>query len=141
MYRRCSTYDGKCMEKLHSDGNTLTETSFMNRVIRLDPGSGRAELEADTRHVVMVLRDLGLEKSSPVTPVAKRPKLEELLLAEAKLLNEGDTTLYRSAGPTRLVICCRLSGTRDEKSHDEGLRGTQTCWTLLERATGWSNCV
>ena len=46
----------------------------------------------------MVLRDLGLEKSSPVvTPVAKRPKSEELLLpARAKPLNAEDTTLYMS---------------------------------------------
>ena len=45
-----------------------------------------------------MLRDLGLEKSSPVvTPVAKRPKSEELLLlAGAKPLNAEDTTLYRS---------------------------------------------
>ena len=46
----------------------------------------------------MVLRDLGLEKSSAVvSPVAKRPKFEELLLlTEAKPLNGEDTTLYRS---------------------------------------------
>ena len=46
----------------------------------------------------MVLRDLGLEKSSlVVTLVAQRPKSEELLLlAGAKFLNAEDTTLYRS---------------------------------------------
>ena len=31
----------------------------LNRVIRCDPESGRAELEADTRHISMVLRDMG----------------------------------------------------------------------------------
>ena len=46
--------------------HTLTETSFLNRVTRRDPASGRAELEADTRHVAMVLRHLGLEKSALV---------------------------------------------------------------------------
>ena len=67
-------------------------------MIRWDPASGRAELEADTRHGAMVLRDLGLEKSSPcVTPVAKRPKSKELLqLARAKPLNAEDAMLYRS---------------------------------------------
>ena len=41
----------------------------------------------------MVLRDLGLEKSSPaVTLVAKRPKS----LAGARPLTPEDTTLYRS---------------------------------------------
>ena len=57
-----------------------------------------AELEADTRHGAVVLRDLGLEKVPPVVIlVAKRPKSEEfLLLAGAKPLNAEDTTLYRS---------------------------------------------
>ena len=57
-----------------------------------------AELEADTRHVAMVLRDLGLEKTTPVvTPVAKRPKSAELLLlARGKPVNAEDTTLCRS---------------------------------------------
>ena len=82
------------------------------------------------------------KKSSPVVaPVAQRPKSEGLLLlAGAKPLNAEDATLYRSVtrrvGPSRLVICCRLSGTRDEKSHDEGPRGTQMCWPLLKGATG-----
>ena len=53
----------------------------LNRVIRWDPTSGRAELEADTRHVAMLLQDQGLEKSTPVvTPVAKREKSGELPL-------------------------------------------------------------
>ena len=51
-----------CTGKFRSDGNASMETSFLNRVIRWDPASGRAELEADTRHVAMVLRDLWLEK-------------------------------------------------------------------------------
>ena len=53
---------------------------------------------ADTRHVAVVPRDLGSDKSSlVVTLVAKRPKSEELLLlAGAKPLNVDDTTLYRS---------------------------------------------
>ena len=55
-------------------------------------------MEADTRHVAVVLRDLGLEESCPVvTPVAKRPKSEGLvLLAGAKPLNAEDTTMYKS---------------------------------------------
>ena len=79
-------------------GNTLTETLFLNCVIRWDPASAGAETEADTSDVAMVLRDLGLEKSSPAaTPVAKRPKSEELvLLAGAKPLNAEVATLYRS---------------------------------------------
>ena len=109
-----SKYDGKSTEKFQSDGNTAMEASFLNRVIRWDHTSGRAELEA----------------SSVVTPVAKRPKSEELLmLAGAKPLNAQDTSSYKSvtmrlnnfvSGPRRLVICYKLSGTRDEESHDQG---------------------
>ena len=59
-------------------------------------------------------------------------------------MNAEDTAFYKSVTMRvnclsldclDLVICCRLSGTRDEESHYEGSRGTQTCWTLLERAT------
>ena len=53
-----SKYEGKCTVKFHSDGNTAMEASFLNRVVRWDPTSGRAELEA----------------SPVVTAVAKRPK-------------------------------------------------------------------
>ena len=85
----------------------------------------------DTRHVAVVLRDLGLEKSTPVvTQVAKRPKSKELpLLVGAKPLNVEDTTLYKSvamrvnnlsAGPSRLVIRCRPLGHEGyEESRDE----------------------
>ena len=94
-----ASHDGKCTGNFHSDGNISMAASFLNRVLRWDPGSGRAELEADTRHVPMVLRDLGLAKSTPVvTFVVERPKSEELpLLAGAKPLNVEDTTLYRRA--------------------------------------------
>ena len=71
----------------------------LTRAMRIDQTTGLdAELEADTRHVAMVLRDQGLEKATPVvTPLAKRSKSEELLLlAGAKHLNAEDTTLYKS---------------------------------------------
>ena len=70
------------------------EASCLNCVICWYPTSGKAELETDTRHVTMALRDLGLEKPSVrVSSVAKRPKSEELLLlAGAKLLNALDAT-------------------------------------------------
>ena len=72
----------------HCDGSSVLD--------QWNPTSGRAELEADTRHVAMVLRDLELEKSTPfLTLFAKRPKSgERLLLAGAKPLNAEDTTLY-----------------------------------------------
>ena len=90
-----SKYDGMCTGKFHSDGHTAMEASLLNRVMQWDSTSGKAEfLEADTRHVAMVLRDLGLVKSTPfVTLVAKRQKSEELqLLAGAKPLNADDIT-------------------------------------------------
>ena len=76
-----SKYEGKCAGMSHSDGNTAMEASLLNSEIRRDPTSGRSELEADTKHIPMVLRNLGLENSTPVVNlVGKRPKSEELLL-------------------------------------------------------------
>ena len=120
----------------HLDGNFVLEPC--------DPASGRAELEADTEHVAMVLRDLGLEKPSPgVTLVAKRPKSEKLLLlAGVKPLNAEDATLYRSSLDRPFLSFAAGSLVRGMKeSHEKRRRGTQRCWTLLERATSWSNCV
>ena len=93
-----SKYDGMCTEKFHSDGNTAMEASFLNRVMRWDPTSGRAELVADMLRFAMLLRGLRLEKSAPVvTLVVNRPKSEERLLrAGAKPLHAEDTTLCRS---------------------------------------------
>ena len=81
------------------------EASFVHRLIRLDPTSERVELEADTRHVAMVFRDLGLERATPVAAlVAKRPKSEELLLlAAANLLNAEDTT-WKSSVTMRVFL-------------------------------------
>ena len=42
---------------------------------------------------------------------------------------------------SRLVVRCRISGTRDDESHDEGTRGTQSLWALLARPTSWSDRV
>ena len=76
-------------------------------MIRSDPASGRAEMKADTRHVAVALRDLGLEKSTLfVIHVAQRPKSEELLLmAGSKPLNAEDTTLYRSVTMRVNYLC------------------------------------
>ena len=109
-----SKYDRKCTRKLHSDGNTAMEATFLNRVIRWDPVLGRAELEADTRCVAMVLRDLGLAIATPaVTRVAKRPKADD-----AALHSRNASELLRTVGTCRML---QLSGTRDEKSHNESL--------------------
>ena len=147
-----SKYDGKCTEKFHSDGNILTETSFLNCVIRWDPASGRAELEADRRarckgasrsgigKVVSCCDSCGQASEVGRTSAADRSATSDRRGYHVVQVSYDACKLLVS-GPSRLVICCRLPGTRDEKSHDEGPRGTQTCWTLLERATSWSNCV
>ena len=46
----------KLQGKFHGDGTLLTETSFLNRVIRWAPGG--TEMEGAAKHVTMVLRDL-----------------------------------------------------------------------------------
>ena len=78
-----------------------------------------------------------MKKLTPVATVdAKRPKSEKLLLLlGVKPLGAEDTTLYKSvtmrvndvSGSSRPVI--RWT-TRDEESHDERPRGTQTCSAL-----------
>ena len=126
--------------------------SFLNRVVWWDPTPGRAQLEADPRHVAMVLRDLELEKSTPVvTVIAKRSKSAELLLfAGAKPLNSEDITLYTSAtmrvnylslDRPDLSFAAGRQARGMTSPHDERPQGTQTCWTLRARATSWSNRV
>ena len=96
----------------------------------------------------MVLRDLGLAKSPRVvTPVAKRPKSEELLTA-----GRGETSECRGyhvvqvshdacklliSGPSRLVIWSRPSGARGEESHDKRRysRGRPVGAILFEQQT------
>ena len=108
-----------------------------SRITRFkNEGFHRAEQEADTRHVVMVLRDLELEKSTiVVTPVAMRSKSEELLLLA------GAKTFERRGYQVVLVMNYFVSGTRGEESHDRRPRGTQRCLTLLARATSCSDRV
>ena len=128
----------------HSDGDTLTKTSFLNCVIRWDPASGRGELEADARHVAMVLRDPGLEKSSLVVTDAcgQAPEVRRISPAGWREASErkGYHVVPVSYNACKLLsrdrpdlsFAARLPGTRDEESHDEGPRGTQTCWTVLD---------
>ena len=90
-----SNYDGKCAEKFHSDAYILDGSFVVQPCDPVGHTSGRAELEADTRHIVMVLFRSGLDKSTlVVTLVVKRPKTEELLLAGAKRWNAEGATLY-----------------------------------------------
>ena len=86
--RACSSHGAK----------TLQEAVFLNRVLKWYPQVGRAEFEADTRHVEVVLKTLGLERAAEVsTPAARRAKKEELVqLSGAVPLKEEDVKLYRS---------------------------------------------
>ena len=69
-------YDAKCSGKFHSNGNIAMEASFQHGVIQWDSVSGRAELEADTRHVAMVLRVLGFgEIISSFNSCGQAPKV------------------------------------------------------------------
>ena len=59
------------------------EASFLNRVVRWDPTSGTAELEADMTRVAMVLRDLELEQSMPVATRVAHGSHVEITLDQA----------------------------------------------------------
>ena len=146
----CSKYDGMRTGKFHSDGNTAMEVSFLNRVVRWDPAPGRAELEADTRHVAMVLPDLGIgQVNTSCNSCCKASEVRRTSIAGWCETSERsgyhvervshDARELLVTDTSRLVIRCRLSSTRDEESHDERPRGTQTCWAPLAKATSWSD--
>ena len=120
------------------DGNTAMDASCVNRVIQWDPTSGRAGLEARGHGASRSWTG----KSTPVvTPVAKRPKVGRTSVAgrcdtaerrgyhSSQVAHDAREQLVSVS--SRLVIRCRLSGRRDEESHDERPRGTQTCLALL----------
>ena len=122
----CSQKTMESTQEFHSDGNILTETSFLNGVFRWDPASeSKLRLPRNTSQWCF---ELGLEKSSPVvTLVAKRPKWEELpLLAGKKPPNAEKTTLYKSVAMrvNYLSLDCpelsfAASFTKNEKLHDK----------------------
>ena len=86
------------------------ETSFRNRVIWWDPTSGRAELEADTKQWCFATWDR--RRATPVVIlVAKLPESGERLVQVSH-----DARELPVWEPSRLVIRCRFSGTRDEES-------------------------
>ena len=98
----------------------------------------------------MVLHDPTLEEATPVvTHVAKRPKSEELLLlAGAQPPNAEDHVVQVShdarelpvSGPSRLVIRCRISGTR-ESARTKELGDLQRVGRSFRGASSWSDCV
>ena len=76
---------------LRSDGAEAQEAVFLNRVLRWDALTGRAELEADTRHADVVVRDLGLGESRPVsTPAVRKPGSEVLVQSTSSPRLQGD---------------------------------------------------
>ena len=98
----------------------------------------------------MVLRDLGLGKSTPVVTLdAKRPQSEELLLlAGATPLNAEDTTLYRfvamrveykSLDRQDLLFAAGSLARGLNGATIKRPRAAQTCWRLLEGTTSWSS--
>ena len=122
-----SKHDGTCTGKFHSDGDTLTEIWFLNRLIRWDPATGRAEFARLIRGTSQWCFEFCDWKKSSlvVTPVARRPKSEELLLlAEAKSLNAEDTTLYRSV--TMRVNCLSLDRSDLSSAAGSLARGMQS---------------
>ena len=94
-----SKYDGKCTGKFRSDGNTSMETSLLNRVVRWDPASGRAEMKA-----AMVLRDLGVSEELQLQASAKPLKRRRYRVLQVN----HDPRELTVSGPSRPVIRCRL---------------------------------
>ena len=91
-------YEFKVTGCFRSDAVEVQEAVYLNRVLRWLPSLGRVEIEPDTRHVETVLRDLGLQESTPVSTPAVR-KDNAMVIRSASTsppLDDTKTALYRS---------------------------------------------
>ena len=67
-------------------------------MLRWDPSTCRAELEAAARHHEQIIKQLGLEGAKVVnTPAVRRSNEEVLATAKTPLLDDEKITEYRSA--------------------------------------------
>ena len=98
-----SKYTVKMLANM-GDGDKVEEAVVLNRVIRYVPcgpnGKEVMELEADQRHVEVIVEELGLNATNAKgvdVPRVKRSEKEVLAGAESSPLERGDTRKYRSA--------------------------------------------
>ena len=77
-----SRYDFKVTGVLSSKATGEQSVVYLNRVLVWDPERRSAYLEADTRHVKKVIRDLKLETAKEVTTPAVKRSVADVLNAD-----------------------------------------------------------
>ena len=94
------TYELKCLGILGDEDGDRTEAHFLNRLIRIDKknGKGSIVIEADRRHVDLLIQAFGLEKANGVeSPDVKKSADQQMLESRSPLLDNSEASRYRSA--------------------------------------------
>ena len=93
-------YELKCLGILGDEDGDRTEAHFLNRLIRIDKknGKGSIVIEADRRHVDLLIQAFGLEKANGVeSPDVKKSAGQQMLESRSPLLGKSEASRYRSA--------------------------------------------
>ena len=87
------------------DGKLALEVRILNRIVRWHPGKG-VTIEADPRHVEMIMKDAGTGDSRTLSSTGARSEVndnDEEDESEGELLEPSRSTAYRSATLTCLL--------------------------------------
>ena len=93
-------YELKCLGILGDEDGDRTEAYFLNRLIRVEKknGKGSIVIEADRRHVDLLIQAFGLEKANGVeSPDVKKSADQQMLESRSPLLDKSEASKYRSA--------------------------------------------
>ena len=93
-------YELKCLGILGDEDGDRTEAHFLNRLIRVEKknGKGSIVIEADRRHVDLLIQTFGLEKANGVeSPDVKKSADQQMLESRSPLLDKSEASKYRSA--------------------------------------------
>ena len=95
-----SAYELKRLGTLGDEEGDDPEAHFLNRLLRVGSyqGSSAIYLEADRRHVDLLVKNLSMENAKGVdTPDVKKSADQQMLETKSPLLNKDLSSLYRSS--------------------------------------------
>ena len=95
-----SAYELKRLGTLGDEEGDDQEAHFLNRLLRVGSyqGSSAIYLEADRRHVDLLVKNLSMENAKGVdTPDVKKSADQQMLETKSPLLNKDLSSLYRSS--------------------------------------------
>ena len=93
-------YELKCLGILGDEDGDRTEAHFLNRLIRVEKKNGKRSIviEADRRHVDLLIQAFGLEKANGVeSPDVKKSAEQQMLESRSPLLDKSEASKYGSA--------------------------------------------